>query len=1249
MKIKKLRKIAFNQHKVINLLYVLLLAAVVVAIAVYNYVPGTWLSGWDTLHPEFNFQLYLKRIFFGAWQEHQGVGASPAQAHSSELPRLFIYWMLSLFLDTNVIRYAFFFLTLLTGALGFYFFTLKILLKSENSLSSYTVSFVSSLVYLLNMTVVQHYFVPLEMFAVHFAMLPWLVLFLFKYIFSGRTKDLLYFMVTALLFGPSAHTPTLFIVTVGVLFVSLAIYGLGTLPGITNLKRSATAMIFLLAVNLYWILPTAYFIKNHSHDVMASSIHTNFSQEAMLQGMSFGTINDLVLQRNFLFNWYVYDFEAAQYSELLEVWKKHYDEQSGVRVIAYLVFSIAIFGIFAGVIKNNRMLFFVLPIFLAAVVALANDTPYLSALFTEIVSVNNVVKEALRFPFTKFSTLYLFSVSSLFAFGLSFLIVKITEGANQIKIAILGALLLIFMTLPVFEGQLISPAMKVKIPNEYFEMFEWFANEAKPLRIAKLPVYTMYGWGHYSWGYQGAGFTWFGIPQPTLDREFDRWSPYNESFYNEASRALIREKTEPGTFEKVLAKYNVGYLLWDKSLIDTNSINVKIFNENFEEILSQTDNIKKVKDFNDRLVVYETGVEGGMMPRMAESFRLIQANLIYEREDHLFDGQTVYAASQNSAFYPFANFDPRINKSMSINSDYLEFEFASGGQKQAIYTPLYEEKENVVILTTEFDRTGTEEILKLVTKGPQIYVNEQNIYNFAISATPSVIKPKVFPSFINIADSLYRINRNDFSENRKINTVLNLSGDNIEIYTGAAGKQRSLVAGLNSNSPRLCTDPDVVLKKGTAKLLFAVDDEHLCVGDGFKLAERSVFTIKYKYQSSIGKKPDICLSKRNEDNCNKWAAYTVKSLDTSRGEVEIFFVLDAGNYWIDFIGKSEEGERYELLIEDVDIETYKIAETYEVELESSAGSEKIELEDGNIVFKLPLYIQESDNADSFQNTPRATNCSLHETGKVGKRSVADGIFYFAEENGVNCDFFEYNRPRHDIGSLLKISAENLQGRNIKVYLSNHVTNKIELETILNSELTDNYYFIYPSGEGRGYTLNVETRAFGRISSENLLSSVVFIYSPLNWLRNIHIGDIKTIDSSAVIAGNQSNFAGNYNINIEFADDQPALTMLFQGYDKGWRGYKINSELITNNLKLATYFPWFFGEELEHVKVNSWSNGWIINSAEGKVQSAKIVIVYWPQYLQFAGYIILTLSFVAVAVSSLKKRQNWYQEIMENKK
>ena len=80
--------------KIINYLPVIALVSIALLLVLRNYTPGTFLSGWDTLHPEFNFGLNFQRLFFGVFRSEQGLGAVAAHSHMSDLPRviLFIYF-----------------------------------------------------------------------------------------------------------------------------------------------------------------------------------------------------------------------------------------------------------------------------------------------------------------------------------------------------------------------------------------------------------------------------------------------------------------------------------------------------------------------------------------------------------------------------------------------------------------------------------------------------------------------------------------------------------------------------------------------------------------------------------------------------------------------------------------------------------------------------------------------------------------------------------------------------------------------------------------------------------------------------------------------------------------------------------------------------------------------------------------------------------------------------------------------------
>ena len=183
-----------------------------------NYLPGTWLSGWDTLHPEWNLGLYFLRTFFGAWQETYGLGAVSIQAFAAELPRLLVILPLTMFLQASDVRYGYFFLTLCFSALGAYYFISGALNKGK------ALSVIGAIFYILNPGALQIFALPFEMNITFFAALPWLLALATKYLEERKKKYLMWFLVATFFASPMAHTPTLFITYFVALFLYLAAY-----------------------------------------------------------------------------------------------------------------------------------------------------------------------------------------------------------------------------------------------------------------------------------------------------------------------------------------------------------------------------------------------------------------------------------------------------------------------------------------------------------------------------------------------------------------------------------------------------------------------------------------------------------------------------------------------------------------------------------------------------------------------------------------------------------------------------------------------------------------------------------------------------------------------------------------------------------------------------------------------------------------------------------------------------------------
>src|SRR3989337_3915759 len=92
---------------------IIILAFIAAFICFKNYTPGTILSDWDTLHPEFNFGLSLKREIFGVFRTYQGLGTVAAHSDMADLPRIALLAILDILLPMDFLRYSYIFLTLI--------------------------------------------------------------------------------------------------------------------------------------------------------------------------------------------------------------------------------------------------------------------------------------------------------------------------------------------------------------------------------------------------------------------------------------------------------------------------------------------------------------------------------------------------------------------------------------------------------------------------------------------------------------------------------------------------------------------------------------------------------------------------------------------------------------------------------------------------------------------------------------------------------------------------------------------------------------------------------------------------------------------------------------------------------------------------------------------------------------------------------------------------------------------------------
>lgn len=584
--------------------FLLLLVVIIVFICFKNYQPHTFLSGWDTLHPEFNFGLNFSRLL-SVWHYEQGLGAIPGHSTMADIPRLVILWVLSLIFPLSSLRYLYIFICLFLGPIGMYFLILK--LTDKKFPYSQLIAFVSALFYLLNLSTLQQFYVPFEMFTTQYGFLPWIILFSLKFLEDGGKKNLIIFSLITLLATPQAYAAQLWYAFFIVFLLFLISYTLFHLKQHRIIAKMLTLLLVTLIINSYWLLPNLYYIKTSSSIPQQSKQNRLYSQEYQLRNRENGYLKDVALVKGFYFNWDIYDFQKDKPTPLLQDWNNYLS--NGPLTIGYGLFIFSTIGLFLAFFRKNKVYASFWPFFLISFVFLMNHTFPFNRFFDLLIRLP-LFNESLRFVFTKFSILLIFSYVIFFSQTLSFIFSLLKNRLTTRLTTGLITICLITFTLPMFQGKLISNRLKIKIPDEYFSF--WKMMKDKPQgTVLTLPLYNFSGWQYYNWGYQGSGFLWFGLKQPVLDRDSDRWSSTNEQAFKEFSYALYSRN--PSLFTQNLKKFNIRYIVWDKSVTTTEPKNkdqilFKRETTDFLSKLTQLNIISKLALFNN-ISVYEVIIE----------------------------------------------------------------------------------------------------------------------------------------------------------------------------------------------------------------------------------------------------------------------------------------------------------------------------------------------------------------------------------------------------------------------------------------------------------------------------------------------------------------------------------------------------------------------------------------------------------------------------------------------------------------
>lgn len=586
-----------------HILPILGIIALWVFILIQNYTPGTFLTGWDNLHPEFDFALNIKRSLFGVWQEYQGLGLLGGMGHIAALPRELILWTISLVLPTSFLRYAWTFLMLLAGPLGAYGLAWHLIGKISNKTKHEKTVLIGAtaagLFYLFNLNTVQTFIAPYEAFVTHYGILPWLLLSAVRYLDTPNRRTLLLYGLISVLGMTQAYVPTLFLVYL-ITLIPITIVAFLHMPMKKSLRTIGILAGTTTCINAMWALPFVYFTLTNSNVVVNSKINQMATEEIFLKNKKYGTLLDTLRLKNFWFDTIDVNPATNTNVRILNGWQ-NFSGNFYYQMTSFILMALVIGGLIISLKQKKLRVWSVVGTIAFTMVAV--DTIPSSTIVSYLHDHVPLLHQFFRFPFTKWGTTLSLVYSILFGLMISTLIqwqMNKYPHAKRVPTFFILILLPVLTHILILTQPLLSPLMEHKIQKEYTDLFATMKKKTLG-RIAYLPIQSFWDWKYFRWGYIGSGFLWYGVNEPVLDQAFNSWNKYNENYYWELSRAIYSKDSI--AVASVFLKYDIKYILLDENIVNPDN-NRSLYTEEIKTMLVDIPSFRKSQHLG-KLTLYE--------------------------------------------------------------------------------------------------------------------------------------------------------------------------------------------------------------------------------------------------------------------------------------------------------------------------------------------------------------------------------------------------------------------------------------------------------------------------------------------------------------------------------------------------------------------------------------------------------------------------------------------------------------------
>jgi len=266
------------------------------------------------------------------------------------------------------------------------------------------------------------------------------------------------------------------------------------------------------------------------------------------------------------------------------------------------------------------------------------------------------------------------------------------------------------------------------------------------------------------------------------------------------------------------------------------------------------------------------------------------------------------------------------------------------------------------------------------------------------------------------------------------------------------------------------------------------------------------------------------------------------------------------------------------------------------------------------------------NAKDFKKEVKS--CDPFRKNKIIAEVTTNNLLQFRSQNADACLSLYAESLSHKNGYILFMQEKNITGRSLHFWVENLNEKNAPLDTYVDTLSQKDIALVIPPLDqfGRGYALHFDNISIGSDQTINELGAIAVYEIPYPFITNITIENSKASLSTSLPTNNISvshPYPYIYELNINHFELKPTVAfVLSQSFDPGWHMYQVES-----NNWFTNAFPFAFGKEIKnHILVNNWENGWMIDE---KKKNNQFVMIYLPQYLEYIGFIFLVALVVLI--------------------